>query len=776
MANGRESHPHLELLREQPVTERRRPRGFGSSRDVADPRAHGMALQQRLQAAQTAAVADLGGYDERRLIKIRLEEKVQPGELAGAMDGVELVSQEDDTLVLAFATDEQLQRFEARLASLAAGRAVTYRNVLYALRDLDHWTPADRTGWALERDGFPDEDRFLLDAELWPLWAERQASLERDMFEQWVEERGGRVVDKVAKPYLTIYRVECRRVLGEELLRHRDVRKLDLLPRPGLELGLTLTPVQDLEEVPPPPDQAPGIVVLDSGLASGHPVLASAVGEAVSFVLGAGPDDEHGHGTFVSGIALYDQVEECLQQRRFVPELRLFSGRIFDAQNSGDPKLIENQVEEAVRYFVDEYECRVFNLSYGDKNKPYRGRHVSGLAVTLDALSRELDVLFVVPTGNLSPGDDGAPLDWRTEYPGYLVGPDAVLLDPAPALNVITVGSLAREESGQQQLRWPSDPAYAAVGAMDQPSAFTRCGPSVNAAIKPDLVDYGGNLVVDSRAGSVRNMGVISTSHAFATANPFTLDAGTSFSAPRLAHAAARLVGELPNASVDLCRAMLVAHARPPDSCVSLLSDAATRRQVIGYGLLDRSAVYRSLESCVTLWAEESIEADRHHFYEVPVPPEFWSQGRRNREITVALAYRPAVRTTRVDYRASSISFKFIQADSLDEVARRFDRAVDIATTEAVPERTSGRSIGERDRSGGTVHASTWTFTQPSAQVRQSSWFVVVTRRDSPWGSNLSAQREPYALAVTVSDRSAANTRLYTRIQARLRQRVRARG
>lgn len=59
-------------------------------------------------------------------------------------------------------------------------------------------------------------------------------------------------------------------------------------------------------------------------------------------------------------------------------------------------------MEEAVRYFVENYDCRIFNLSYGDPGRPYRGGRVSGLAVTLDALSRELGVLFVVPTGNLT--------------------------------------------------------------------------------------------------------------------------------------------------------------------------------------------------------------------------------------------------------------------------------------------------------------------------------------------------------------------------------------
>ena len=516
MPDMEDSRPHLELRREEPVVERRSRRAFPSVSPPDDPRRHGSILGERLQAARQRAETDIGGYDERRLIKITLTDKIQPEQVAQASAGVDIVSQEDGTLLLAFATEQQLEEFEAKLAELAAGETVTYQNVLYALQDLDHWSPEDRTGWALRRDGFPVAERFAIDVELWPLARGNDMDRMRGAFEAWVDNRGGDVLDAVRQPYLTIYRICCSSGVADDLLRHRDVRSVDLPPRIGLEQILVRSDVQQLDEVPNPPIDAPGIVVLDSGLTAGHPVLAPAVGDAQSFLTDAPAADEHGHGTFVSGIALYGDVAGCLRNRRFVPELRLFSGRILDHQNQGDPGLIENQVERAVRYFVENYGCRVFNLSYGDHNKPYLGRHVSGLAVTLDALSRELDALFVVPTGNYE-GDEDGPADWQAEYPDYLLGDTATLLDPAPALNVLTVGSLARHERNE---RWPDDPAYRPVARTDQPSPFTRRGPSVNRAIKPDLVDYGGNMIVDVRAGNRlvagrQGLGELSTSHNF---------------------------------------------------------------------------------------------------------------------------------------------------------------------------------------------------------------------------------------------------------------------
>lgn len=774
-------HPHLQLEREIPAPSRRPrrvPRDFQAPDDV---RKHGSRLRNRLRAVRGLAAKDLGGYDDRLLIKICLNQNVDPEDIAHASSGIEIVSQEEDTLVLAFATRGQLNRFESKLTSLSSGESVTYKNLLYALEDFDRWTPEDRMGWALVRNGFPKgSSSFMIDVELWPLDNEEELKLIRQCFKEWIADQGGRVVDSVQQPHLTIYRVRVSPPIASNLLNHRDVRKVDLLPSVGLDLDLRRTSVGDLEPVPSPPQNAPGIAVLDSGISSAHPVLGPAVGDSQNYLTGKhSVADESGHGTLVAGIALYGDIVRCLQKRSFVPELRLFSGRILDEHNKSNERLIENQVEEAVRYFVQEYGCRVFNLSYGDSNKPYHGRHVAGLAVTLDALSRELGVLFVVPTGNYEGNEDGP--DWLAGYPTYLTGQDSTLLDPAPALCALTVGSIARYERGWDNKQYPNDPAYRPVARVKEPSPFSRHGPSIAGAIKPELVDYGGNWIVDARVESERprhgGNGEVSTSRDFVNGYPFGMDSGTSYAAPHVSHAAARLLAEFPTAGMDLVRAILIVHARTPRACANLFARDKNRlRDVTGYGLVDRSALYRSADDCVTLWAEESITDRHHHFYEIPVPSEFWEGRKVRREISVALAYRPPVRTTRIEYKAVRISFKFVDADSLEQVVKWFDAAVDLESTEQIRERSSARRFSEKVRTKGTVQASTWTFSRPSQKVRSKRWFVVVTRSDTSWGRNLSSESEDYAIAVNLTNRCGSSLRLrpslYAQVQAQLRQRI----
>jgi len=763
-----DAYPHLRLEREEPVNEKRPRPGFGKN-PPADPRAHGAGLQDSLAQARAAAADEIPGFDNRVLFKLQAG-TLPPEEIEKGFPGVEVISQEDAGQVLAFATAEALAFFEARLATLAAGGKPKYAQVVYALQAFDRWTREDRTGQALRLHGVPTAPSFRLDIELWPIErrTERQRLLES--FEAWLTSGNIRVLDRIDQPGLIMFRVEVTAAQTGQLLNHRDVRSVDLPPRYGIDRELLGLDIATFPPIPAPPANAPLVAVLDSGVAGGHPLIGPALADAQGFVL---PErehaDDHGHGTHVAGIALYGDVEEAARARAFVPQLRLLSGRILDEAAQADPRFIENIVDQAVRYFHGEYGCRIFNLSYGDANKPYLGGRVRGLAFTIDALSRELGVLFVVPTGNFNDIVDG-------EYPGVLRTERGRLLDPAPALNALTVGSLARWDSDFYAARYPNDPRHAAIAQRDELSPFSRGGCSVQSAIKPDLVAYGGNFAVDRVTGQVfgTGLGELSASREFTEGRLLSERSGTSFAAPQVAHLAARLVGELPDSSVNLLRALLVANARIPLAAVSLFDDDdAALAETVGYGMVDTSGLFRSTEEHVILLAEAALRDRRHHFYQVPVPPSLMTSGRRTRELTVSLAHCPAVRTTRIDYCASDISFRVVEGDSLTEVARAFDKATSKEAYEGIGEfLTSGRRrYGATARSKGTVQASTWVIKQP----RTKQLFIVVTRNDPAWGATYSSEEEGYALAIRISDRENVHARLYSEARAQLRARARAR-
>lgn len=765
---------HLHLDRETPITDRHRRQDRRPRFRPDDPRQFGRDLANRLEAAQDGFGEDLDGYDDRRLLKISLRPGESLPDLA-AIPGIEIVSQEDLTLVLAFATAGGLAEFESRLATLARDGSVTRAQLLYAIDDFGHWTPDDRTGPALRAAGFPDVEPFTLDVELWPQERVDRRQMMIAHFEQWLQQEGIARLDSMAQPSLVMVRVRATGNQAQRLLSHRDVRTVDLPPRFGIGLEMLLTEVGAVPATVPPPAGAPGVAVLDSGLTTGHPLIGPAVGDAQGFVR---PDRHaadiapNGHGTFVSGLALYGDVQAAIRAVRVTPTIRLFSGKVFKDDGTDDTEFVESAVEEAVQYFRDNYGCRVFNLSYGDLHKVYDGRHLRGLAYTLDRLTRTLGVLFVTSAGNRPLQD--LPDDARNQYPDYLFDELGRLLDPGTALNAITVGGLVSHNATLDAQRHPDRLEDVPIAHLDQPSPFTRCGPSVNGAIKPDLVEYAGNVAIDRNARlRTRGLGILSANSGFAAGRPLCEDAGTSYAAPVVAHRAARILSHLPTASPHLLRALLAAHARWPTASEELLnphntSEGRTRLlRAVGYGRIDDRALYESLERTVTLIAEEQIEADRHHFFEIPVPPAWWEGARRDRRVTVALAYSPEVRTTRIDYRATRIKFSFVNANTLDEVSAAFRRN----RQDGMPERSSNRWLSGEQRNGGTLQVSRWTF---RAGVQQRRLFVVVTRQDSPW-STVIDQPESYGLAVALDDRENATINLYAEVRALLQARARAR-
>jgi len=772
-----DSYPHLKIAREEPVNERR-PGNFYPPDPPSNPGAFGRDLQASFEQAENNLTQDIGGFDERHLFRFEVEKGFQPSEIRKLAPGIELVSQEKGTVVVAFASADGQAEFEARLATLAEGGLPTNKQVFYALRGMDRWSPEDRTGWALRQEGFPQLDTIILDVELWPLDSRKEREALIQAFDAWLQEQQITALDKAHQPELLLLRVRCDHTQAQTLLNHRDVRTVDLPPRYGLEVGLLMTDIQNIPPVSEPPEDAPGITILDSGIATGHPLLGPATSDAQSFVPELLAVDGTGHGTHIAGVALYGDVEKAARTEEFVPQFKLFSGRILDDDNANETGFVENHIEDAVRYFKDNYNCRVFNLSFGDRRKPFQQGHVRGLAYTLDRLSRDLNILFIVSTGNVL-GSAQHGQQWRDNYPDYLLTENWSLIDPAPALNVLTVGSLARWDQTFNSRRYHSDPNESPLARHDQPSPFTRRGPSINGAIKPELMAYGGNWAVNARAGFnivEQGLGELSTNREFAAGRLLGEVSGTSFAAPHIAHLAAQVQRAHPDASSNQIRALLISHATVPEASLGLFDDAKDVRRVCGYGVVQEPALLRSLETDVTLIAEDGISNKRHHFYEISVPEDFFTAGRREREICVTLATTPPVRSTRIDYKATRIDFKLVLAEDLNYVTRMFNAATDKDDYQSIPE-LSNASPNFTIRSKGTVQSATWTFKQNNANspIRTKRLFAVVTRNDYPWGEVMTSTEERYALVACIRDRQNETARLYTQIRNRIRERARAR-
>jgi hypothetical protein len=775
---------HIRFTREQRDNNRRpSSKGFRRIPPPDDLNSFLQKTEKLIHAFRSDATEQIDGYDVRRLVKLKLDTGLSVDELS-KIEGIEFVDQDDDGIVVALASEDALAEFEARLSAIARNETVKGAEVIYALKDMTSWKEEDRKGPRLKSEPLPNND-FLVDAELWSLDG-NAAELRkmRNAFDVWLTSAGIQITDKlISIPY---YRLLVNSVKLRSLLKHRDVRFVDLLPKYGISPCDTSVDIQGLAPISPPDDDAGVLAVLDSGITSNHPLLGAAVGDAQSFIGSADAQDDNGHGTSVSGVALYGDVKAAIDARTFIPKVRILSGKVLDSAAEYERKIILNSVEDAVNYFSEHYNCKVFNLSFGDRKFPYSGGRLQAFAVGLDQLARKYDVLFVVSVGNFDVEEFAHNANQTVEevYPSCLLHDDAKVLDPGSAINVITVGSIA--EYDRPPIYDDETITKTPISVRLHPSPFTRSGQSIKGAIKPDFVDYGGNFTRHHGRPNLNRteLGQITLNQAFLTEGRlFKLENGTSFSAPKVSHLAARLHGLMPQVKANTMRAILGVHASHPlnpeqqEDFVSAISNGGDKQhlsRLYGFGQISDEWIFTSGDEAVTIYAEDEISNNVNQFYEIPIVDEFVSGQKRTRKYTIALAHTPVVRPSRLDYIATRIFFRIKLASSLDDVADIFSNKDNAIKTTEDGIGSAEYKIGPQMRDKSTLQVSSFSFKLNPKKLQGRKLYLAIVRNDRPWakGDLNVRDAEPYSIALHFQDREAEQANLYNAIRANLQAKL----
>lgn len=386
-----------------------------------------------------------------------------------------------------------------------------------------------------------------------------------------------------------------------------------------------------------------------------------------------------------------------------------------------------------------------------------------------DGLARDLDVVVIVSSGNRQPRDGDALEEAVTGYPDYLLEPENHFFEPAGAMNIITVGSIAHGEGFDD--RFTREARVQPITKEREPSPFSRVGPGIGGATKPDLVDVGGTVIFDPTVGRLRggedlpSAGVLSLHHLFLD-RLFAAASGTSYAAPRVAFSAAQILSRFPAASANLIRALLIGSAEIPEptvDCMSLL-DAEALRAVAGHGLIDLERAVFSDDARVVLYAEDELPVDYFGVYRLPIPEPFQTEPGK-RSIRVTLAYDPPVRHTRTDYAGVGMSFRLIRGCNSDLIFDHYRRrtAEDGPFPELAARYNCTLSPGPQVRERGTVQCATAAFRR-TVEAYGNDYYLVV-RCESGWATSLTTQR--FAVVVEISH--AAEVKLYERIRQRIR-------
>ncbi|UUO13110.1 S8 family peptidase [Dolichospermum heterosporum] len=416
-----------------------------------------------------------------------------------------------------------------------------------------------------------------------------------------------------------------------------------------------------------PDKNAPKVCIIDSGIQQEHPLLKNAIDAANSISLipseinlTADMVTNGGHGTRVAGAVLYPRT--IPRKGIYKAVCWLQNARILDKNCRLLNKLYPpDLLERIVEYYYSQTATRIFNHSLAS-DAPCRTRYMSAWAYTIDQLSYEKDILFIVAAGNI-------PLDsYRTsprlsvkyhllagrEYPDYLTENSCRIANPSQSFQALTVGSITLNSF--RDLSWSS------LGEKDEPSPFSCSGLGIWDTVKPEVVEYGGDILKDDNQpptlGCNSNTSPeLVRSTLSPTPSPLVAaDAfGTSFAAPRVTHIAARLAAEFPNESCLLYRALIVQSARWPDWALAKTNEEKYNviRQ-IGYGISNLERAISNTPNRITLitQGEKFIKAGEVDIYQVKLPDSLRSPGEEFEILLeITLSYKAQPRRTRRNKR-----------------------------------------------------------------------------------------------------------------------------
>lgn len=723
------------------------------------------------------------------------------------VSGLTVLDSSDQHAAVVFASDGEMAAFKRRLALYRQGPVERTVDLDEADADADG-EPSDgepRTPSARYEDFFDAIDGFRpldardrvsdrlrdrldrdSDAPLpfnVDLWFAEDDAVRTDWLEEAqarVADLGGRWVDTFAD---ATARVLVARAIGsrpvvEGLAELDQVALLDAIAEPNLR-GDELAELQDLARLPDtissPPDTAPVIGLVDSGIRSGHPLLDPAVVDnaALHRAFDGRPDDDYGHGTALAGLILYGDVLAAARAGDFAPQFWLASVRVlnhegFEPENANTVRLIT----DAIRYLVEENECRIINLSFGDPSSPYLGGKNSALAAALDTAIRRYGLLLIVSAGNLYFDELAPQAQLLGRWPVYLTDPGFEIVDPAQAALAITVGAISRHDAASD-----GGAHRQVVAAAGGPAPFTRHGPGVLDAIKPEVTADGGNWVLDRRANAAapdHAVEVVSTSNRFPD-ELFAANLGTSVAAGQIAHVAGLLETAYPELDPLTWRALLLqgtGHSEAFADAFSHLNGAehaSTMRDVAGYGEVSWERCGLSQDNRVVLYAEDELLPDAFHVYRLPLTWSFTDVS-GPRALAVSLAFNPPVRYRRLDYLGHHMEFLVVRGLDENDVFAMADADVADAQAGELSKKEVKLHPPRTVRRRGTNQFGHNAWGQRLSSGVDGDWFLVV-RSLNKWLTR-SDGYQPYALTVSFEVDQA--DRLYQELQVALRAQLRA--
>ena len=537
------------------------------------------------------------------------------------------------------------------------------------------------------------------------------------------------------------------------------------------------------------------VCILDTGVNNQHPLLKRVLSDrdCLTYDPTWGTHDHDGHGTLMSGVAAYGDLQGHLEGSHPVEVPHgLESVKILPPQGQNEKKLwgyITSQaVSEAEIQAPDRQ--RVVCMAVTATDDRDRGRPTSWSA-KVDAISSGYDDnqrrLFVISAGNIEDQNE-----WKSYPDSNLTNS---LHDPAQAWNAVTVGAYTRKIRTTD----PNLEGYQPVAPADGLSPFSPTSLTWETKLwpaKPDIVLEGGNVLraPDGWVSSHDDVSILSTYHQ-PTHRHFGLVNATSAATAQAAWLAAQIQASYPQAWPETVRALLVHSADWTDQMKQdfLAGDTKTGYarllRVCGYGVPNFARAMECGRSYLTLIAQEEIQpfektgssrrTKEMHLFELPWPREVLLElGEVEVTLRVTLSYfiepGPGEVGWQNRYKYASHALRF-DINSFGESRGDFEKRINAASREEDHDSVGTSSgserwtIGANGRKLGSVHSDIWVGNAAEiATCNLAGVYPVVGWWRERHYLNRCNRRTRYSLVVSLST-PEQSVDLYTPVAVRIR-------
>lgn len=179
---------------------------------------------------------------------------------------------------------------------------------LASIETITELTPSDRMGIRLQEEPLTSEETASLDIELWH-GGNRDECYDRiDEIKSFLRKEGLEVTDSWVGDSLCLLRAKVNSSVLETLLNIDYIKEIDRRPVPTFEmLAVSSADFSQIEPDKSLTEDLSGVLIIDSGIMQGHPLLRHAIGDAQVFpdrlrsrIKGGAEDGDEktgGHGT-----------------------------------------------------------------------------------------------------------------------------------------------------------------------------------------------------------------------------------------------------------------------------------------------------------------------------------------------------------------------------------------------------------------------------------------------------------------------------------------------